>query len=51
MVLSMLSPGLVQTPRMGQTTVVRVNHKTSTVTMFYLLTLSVSNVLVPEAEH
>lgn len=30
---------------------VRVNHKTSTVIMFYLLTLSVSNVLVPEAEN
>lgn len=49
MVLSMWLPGLIQTPRMGQTTVVRVTHKTSTVIMFYLPTLSVSNVFVPEA--
>lgn len=50
-VLVKWSPGLIQIPRLGQAMVVTFNHKGSTRTMMYLITLSVSNVSIPEAKN
>lgn len=43
--------GLIQIPRLGQTTVVTVNHEDRTTIITYPVTLSFSHVSIPEAEN